>query len=225
MKALKKFSLKSILLKLNIILFCGVLFFGCTIQDDQLDPYSFLPPLYTPGINEMLFLQIDFMTKVFERGGSHILPHHITKTDSLEIGVLYLPDNDIKVCITLTLFYKPSRGVIFHDTINGKIGSTGNGLPIYRESSHCERLSTKIDMPDITDFQVIFNEKNVTIDYEAIWSAINDLEVLPKYLESNKKIGLFLYTPNVDNQSEWKWYIIMNHGEKRFNNNDHGSPY
>ena len=50
-------------------------------------------------------------------------------------------------------------------------------------------------------------------DHQSIWAAIDNLETVKNYRESNPevKISLFLYTPSVGigNPEEWDWFVIL----------------
>ena len=80
-------------------------------------------------------------------------------------------------------------------------------------------LDEALEMPELADFyEVVPGEseeglQSMDPDHQAIWAAIDNLEAVKNYRESNPeaKISLFLYTPSVGigNPEEWDWFVIL----------------
>ena len=73
-------------------------------------------------------------------------------------------------------------------------------------------------MPPVSQFEKVMYDEHAfypaVIDYQAIWSNIDNLVQVQAYRQSNPnaKVNLFLYTPSVGvgNPAEWDWYVILN---------------
>ena len=160
--------------------------------------------------NKIVLLQVDFMTNVFEGAKEQNFSSNISSSDTIPISIDYKAPGDFG---SITLYYQPTSEMVF----DGTIIWMGTGQIKYPENfispEKFSKLETSIDLPDISKFQTIFyNLHNQSIDYASIWSSINKLEIVADYLKSNKKIGLFLYTPSVGvgDPYEWDWFVIMN---------------
>jgi hypothetical protein len=73
------------------------------------------------------------------------------------------------------------------------------------------RVNSALPEPDSSRFQIIHYDKFQSIQTTEIWQAIGKLKVTEDYLQFNKHIGLFLYTPSVGigNPLEWDWFVFL----------------
>jgi len=183
---------------LYLIAIVLLILLGCTKDDELINS------------NRIVLLKVDYMTEVFEGGKEIILSNNSPDTDTLPINVIYYPPGDFG---NITLYYQPTNEMIFDGSIIW-MGTGHINFPEEFDSAESfSKLETEIEQPEISEFQIIFYELNYQpIDYTEIWSAINKLEIVSDYLKSNKKIGLFLYTPSVGvgDPNEWDWFVIMN---------------
>ena len=183
--------------KFSIIISILILF-GCSKNDES-----------KPS-NNIILLQVDYMTNVFEGGKKLTLSTCISNSDTLPISVYYMPPSDFG---SITLYYRPTNEMVF----NGTIIWMGCGQIIFPESfdsaNSFATLESELQQPDTSRFQIIFYELyNQPINYANIWNAISKLKIVSYYLNGSKKIGLFLYTPSVGigDPNEWDWFVILN---------------
>ena len=159
--------------------------------------------------SNILLLRVDYITNTFEGGHEQILSKGITESDTIPISVEYALPGDIG---NIRLIYNPTLETIF----NGSIIWMGTGKISYPKSfydpSKYQKLSNKLDLPDSSHLHHLkyFSPKN--FDYSNIWESINDLKIVSEYLNSQKKIVFFLYTPSVGvgDPNTWDWFVIMN---------------
>ncbi len=173
-------------------------------------------PEETPKENKVLLLKINYMTYAFEGGKELIFSERISTSDSLPIITNYKSPGDFG---SISLFYQSKNDTLFHGTVHW-MGSGEIYYPRQFESiDKFSFLGTSIATPDRSKFQVIkySNEKSdedliAAANYSRIWSSISKLKIVSDYLKSNKKIGLFLYTPGVGagDPTKWNWIIILN---------------
>ncbi|MDR0661170.1 MAG: hypothetical protein LBG19_10320 [Prevotellaceae bacterium] len=83
---------------------------------------------------------------------------------------------------------------------------------------HSSSTSTSRIKPDNSQFQIIhIDEHCIPSSFESIWEPVSNLEKVRDYYNSNKKVGIFLYTSGVgypDDQinkhkEDWRWFIVM----------------
>ena len=179
-------------MKKTYLIGLSLLLFGCIKED-----YS-----------KILLLKVDYMTNTFEGGYEQVLSKGITESDTIPISVEYVPPGDFG---NIRLIYKPTSETIF----NGSIIWAGTGKISYPKSfsepSKYQKLSTQIGL-DSTQIQYLkyFSPRN--LEFSNVWESINDLKVVSEYLNSQKKIVFFLYTPSVGagDPNTWDWFVIMN---------------
>lgn len=179
----------------KFILFIGIIFlFGC-VKEDAFEPST-----------KIVLLQVDYMTHVFEGGKELLISSESPNSDTIPISVDYKPPGDVG---SIALYYQPNSKMIFE----GIIVWMGTGRIRYPENfllpTDFNKISNSISLPNPTRFQTIFNYH--PDGYGAIWGAINKLEIVEDYIKSNKKIGLFLYTPGVGfgDPAKWDWFVIL----------------
>lgn len=157
-------------------------------------------------INTILLLRVDYMTYKFEGGTEQTISKGLTNSDTIPISVDYKSPGDFG---NISLYYQPTNDLIF----DGSIIWMGTGVIAYPKSfttpDNYPTISTNSAQPDNSRFQKVFYSGS--IDYSKIWSSVSNLSIVSEYLKSNKKIGLFLYTPSVGvgNPYEWDWFVIM----------------
>lgn len=174
-----------------------VLLFGCSKDDES------------KVSNTILLLQVDYMTNVFEGGKEIPISFCNSSSDTIPISVDYKEPGDFG---SIALYYQPTNEMIFNGTIIW-MGTGKKSFPNdFNSADSFLKLGSEIEQPNITRFQITYyNLYNQPIAYTNLWNAINKLEIVADYLNSNKKIGLFLYTPSVGvgNPNEWDWFVIL----------------
>lgn len=185
-------------MKKTVILISILFLFGCSKDDDS------------KHSNSILLLKVDYMTYVFEGGKELSISTSISSSDTIPISVDYRPPGDFG---SITLYYQPTNDMIFNGTIIW-MGTGQISFPSDFDSPNSfSELESEIEKPVITRYQTIYYDlNNQPIEFTNLWSAINRLEIVEDYLNGNKKIGLFLYTPSVGvgDPNEWDWFVILN---------------
>ena len=160
--------------------------------------------------NKILLLQVDYTTNIFECGKELIITGQVSDSDTIPIYIDYKAPCDFG---NISFYNQPTNELIFDGSIiwmgTGQINYPEN----FQSSDKFAELESSIEQPDSSEFQIIYYDLyNQQIDYALIWNSINKLEIVVDYLKSNKKIGLFLYTPSVGvgDLNEWDWFVIMN---------------
>jgi hypothetical protein len=156
--------------------------------------------------NTILLMKVNFRSYKFEGASEETIIKGLAKTDTLPIKVVYKSPNDFGY---LTLYYQPTGDLIFDGSIiwmgTGKISYPTS----FQNASSFPLNKFSMTMPDSSRFQTIFESGD--IKYEKIWNAISNLSIVSEYMKSNKKIGVFLYTPGVGvgDPNKWDWIILM----------------
>lgn len=189
----------------NFILSLGVVALLASCSSDDSNSLQ-----ETPAANKVVMLKVDLETNAFEGGKEFTFP----EADTFTISTIYNDPGDFG---DITLKYEEVDETIFA----GDIIWMGLGEMTYPEALNATgdfpSIETSVPMPAQEDFElVIYSEYSYypdAIDYQAIWDAIDDLQVVEEYRDSNPdaKINLFLYTPSVGagNPAEWDWYVIL----------------
>jgi hypothetical protein len=156
---------------------------------------------------KMLLLKVDFLKRNFEGGKELNFNSIITSGDSLPLKKLYESPSDFG---NITFLYRTTNDTVF----SGDIVWMGTGRLIYPRafdtSSTFKKLKTMIEKPVDSRFQElhrVFYQNKDTIP----WTAINNLEIVQTYLQYNKKVGYFIYTPSVGvgDPAEWDWIFVF----------------
>lgn len=162
--------------------------------------------------NKVLLLKVDMQTNTFEGGKELIFDEY----DSFTIDVDYNSPGDFG---DITLKYQEANANIFAGTIVW----AGSGEMTYPQALNAPAslttLTTEVDMPNIDDIELVpygtsaLSHYPDLINYDAIWNAIDDLQLVNQYRAANPnaKVNLFLYTPSVGAgiPAEWDWYVIL----------------
>ena len=188
----------------NLILLLGLSlsFIACSDDSDN--------NLQNQTENKVLLLKVDLETNVFE-GGKELI---FSASDNFTITTDYNSPGDFG---DITLMYEEANANIFAGTIVW----AGSGAMTYPEmlnaTASFATVAQPVAMPATEDFKLVeydeFNYYPEEIDYNAIWDAIDNLQVVKEYRLANPdaKVNLFLYTPSVGvgNPAEWDWYVIL----------------
>ncbi|GGB85774.1 hypothetical protein GCM10007424_27330 [Flavobacterium suaedae] len=189
----------------NFILSLGLVALLASCSSDDSNPVQ-----ETPTANKVVMLKVDLETNVFEGGKELTFP----EANSFTISTIYNEPGDFG---DITLKYEEVNETIFA----GDIVWMGLGEMTYPETLNTADDFLSVDetvaFPMEDNFQIIeYSEYNYypeSIDYSAIWGAIDNLQIVQEYRDSNpdSKINLFLYTPSVGvgNPAEWDWYVIL----------------
>lgn len=180
------------------------LLLSCDNNDDNQEPEI------QNETNKVALLKIDFLTNTFE-GGKQF---EFAPSSSFTISSTYNPPGDFG---DVQLYYSELDEIMFDGTIHW-MGLGGMSYPT--EIAMPEDFATVGDalpLPSESEFQKVMYVDYAyypdAIDYESIWNAINNLEIVSSFRESNPNgdIHLFLYTPSVGvgNPEDWDWYIFM----------------
>lgn len=160
--------------------------------------------------NQLLLLQVDYVTHTFEGGKVLSIDSEITAVDTIPIIVNYLPAGDFG---NISLFYESEDQMIFDGSIIW-MGTGERKFPVdFASVNDFSTIENPIPKPDNSKFQFIHqNSLLEDFDYQSIWDAISNLEVVEEHLTSHKKIGIFLYTPSVGagDPNTWDYYVILN---------------
>ncbi|MBY8963415.1 hypothetical protein KJK34_11685 [Flavobacterium sp. D11R37] len=190
----------------NLLLMAGMALLLVSCSEDSESPLN----NDTPSDNKVLLLKVDFETNVFE-GGKELT---FEDAEGFTITSDYNSPGDFG---DITLMYEEANDTIFA----GDIVWAGLGQMTYPESladdSAFASLPDALPMPSLQHFEIVEYDEYAyypeVIDHEALWAAVDNLQVVKEYRESNPdaNIRLFLYTPSVGvgNPAEWDWFIIL----------------
>lgn len=160
--------------------------------------------------NQLLLLQVDYVTHTFEGGKVLSIDSELTSIDTIPIIVDYKPAGDFG---NISLFYESEDQMIFDGSIIW-MGTGERKFPTnFASVDNFSTIENSITKPDDSDFQFIHQTYSQTdIDYQPIWDAISNLKVVEDYLTSHKKIGVFIYAPSVGvgDPNTWDYYVILN---------------
>lgn len=147
------------------------------------------------------------MTYNFEGGNEQFINSKITDSDTIPITVNYKAPGDFG---NIALYYQPTNDLLFDGSIIWMGTGTIKYPKTFKSAGSYPLLDNPIDKPDDSRFNSIFGKP--PSDYSLIWNSVGKLKIVSDYLKSNKKIGLFLYTPSVGigNPYEWDWFVFMN---------------
>jgi hypothetical protein len=196
-------------MKNKILLFSAFLLLGACADDDSTTVDNPQNEIVTG--NKVLLLKVDLTNSTFEGGKELSFEDH----DAFTISPVYNVPGDFG---DITLKYAELDQPIFAGTIHWM----GLGEMTYPEAltgaEEFEATDVAVPMPAQSDFEIVeydglqpyFIE---TLDYNAIWNAIDNLQIVSDYRATNPdaKVRLFLYSPSVGvgNPLEWDWYVIF----------------
>lgn len=164
----------------------------------------------TDPANKVMLLKVDYLGNVFEGGVELEFPD----ADTFTISSQYNPPGDFG---DVSLYYEETGQPLFMGSIIWM--GTGNMVfPCFMNMpDEFVSLVTPVPMPATDQFEKVMYDEFAfypdPINYAAIWDAIDDLQQVQAYRQSNPnaKVNLFLYTPSVGigNPAEWDWYVIL----------------
>ena len=171
---------------------------GCTADDKDIN--------VNDG-NRVLMLKVDYTTNKFEGGIEFIFP---SDTETFTITNEYVSPGDFG---SIKLFYKELDAVLFYGTITWN----GLGKMIFPEklkpAGDFKYVLTEDYIFPGKGFENVFELNEQEADYNQVWSQIQNLVLVRKYLSANpsQKVKIFLYTPSVGagNPSDWVWIIYL----------------
>ena len=158
-----------------------------------------------PNYGKILLLRIDYMSQVFEAGTEINLSTYTDYHDSIPVKREYVTPSDFG---NVRLLYKGSNDTLF----DGSICWMGKGrvkFPhIFDTATTFKRLPKPINKPNPDRFQ---NLHDIGFHDSLPWHAVNNLEVIKNYMAANKKIGYFLYTPELGMWDPYssKWFLVL----------------
>lgn len=160
--------------------------------------------------NKVLLLKVDLLTNTFEGGKELFFPDN----ENFTISTVYHPPGDFG---DITLNYDEVNMPIFA----GGIIWMGLGEITYPESMDAPEeftlTQTEAEMPAPSEFALVYYEEFANypevIDYESIWDAVDNLNLVKLYriINPQAKVNLFLYTPSVGigDPADWDWIVIL----------------
>ena len=165
-------------------------------------------PLPAPAnANDVLFLQVDYLTNAFEGGKEFSFP---TPTPTFTITNQYDQPGDFG---GVKLTYAELNEPLFDGTIIwlgcGQMNFPQNLLP----ASRFDTVATRGVVMPSAGFENVFNPGNQSLDYITPWRSAQRLVKVRQYLAANPgtTVKLFLYTPSVGvgNPADWNWILFL----------------
>jgi hypothetical protein len=184
---------------MKILLACfALMLFSCSKEKTE--------TLDDLGPNKVLLLKVDYTNNTFESGKELLFQNNATFTISKQ----YVTPSDFG---SIKLFYQELNQPIFDGTIVwmglGSIAYPTDFLP----ATDFAAVLTNDFVTPAAGFENIHNPNNTPIDYQPIWSAVQNLVKVRAYLASNPTatVKIFLYTPSVGigNPADWDWILIL----------------
>jgi hypothetical protein len=164
--------------------------------------------IVVPPTTKIQLLIVDYTTFNFEGGKEINLTKSVPTDDSIPISVNYKAPLDFG---NIQIFHKLSNDLLFDGSIIWMGKGTIKFPTAFDTSTTFVRVNSALPEPDSSRFQIIHYDKFQSIQTSEVWQAISKLKVTEDYLQFNKHIGLFLYTPSVGigNPLEWDWFVFL----------------
>jgi hypothetical protein len=193
----------------NKLLLMGLCLSVMACSDDNSDPVDENPQ----SGNKVVLLKVDATNFAFE-GGKEL---SFEEASSFTISHEYNLPGDFG---SIKLKYEELDAPIF----DGDIHWMGLGGMNYPEAidpvSSFASIATAVPMPDESSRELVLYDEFVPVDewpyaanYEQLWDAVDNLQIVKEYREANPgaKVHFFLYTPSVGvgDPAEWDWFIIL----------------
>ena len=194
----------------RILVLLSVFLFSFCAKNKQSTPEPSLGHItasQTPT-NKIMIFKVSYLNYIFKGAKEIILSNSVQTFDSLPFRITRqgLDFGNI------TLFHKSTNDSIFDGSIiwmgSGKIKFPAK----FDTSAAFVKLNYYMMIPDSTRFQFVYYVYSPTsIDFDKLWSALNNLEIVKQYLVFNKKIAIYLYTPSlgIGNPYEWNRIVFM----------------
>ena len=176
----------------------ALMLFSCTKENTETPDNS--------GPNTVLVLKVDYNNQTFEAGKELLFPN----TSTFTISKHYVPPSDFG---SIKFIYEEVNLPLFDGTIVW-MGLGGITYPTnFSPASDFSVVTTTDYVTPAAGFENIHNLNNTIIDYQPIWSAVQNLVKVRQYLASNPTatVKIFLYTPSVGigNPADWDWILIV----------------
>lgn len=164
----------------------------------------------TPQIpNDVLLLQIDYLTNTFDGGKEFTFPN---QTTTFSITNQYVTPSDFG---SIKLFYSELNQLLFEGTIHWM--GTGSILfpTVFQPATSFSFVNTLVPIPmPAAGFQNVFNPDNTVYNYQEIWNSFAYLQKTGDYgyWQTNTvapKIFLYMPSVGVGDPATWKWIIIL----------------
>jgi hypothetical protein len=158
------------------------------------------------GPNKVLILKVDYTNHTFEAGKELLFPN----TSTFTISKQYVTPSDFG---SIKFIYEEVNLPLFDGSIvwNG-LGSISYPTD-FSPASDFSVVTTADYVTPASGFENIHNLDNTIMDYQPIWSAVQNLAKVRQYLASNPTatVKIFLYTPSVGigNPADWDWILIL----------------
>ncbi|SCY50428.1 hypothetical protein [Flavobacterium caeni] len=158
--------------------------------------------------NQVLMLQVDFETHVFE-GGKKLF---YQSAETFAIASDYDPPGDFG---GVTLRYAETNEMLFAGTIIW-MGTGQMTFPAgLNPAGSFATIASPVPMP--TSIETVqytqFAYYPEPMPYQAIWNAVDHLQVVAQFRASNPNgtVHVFLYTPSVGvgNPAEWDYFVML----------------
>ena len=170
------------------------------------------PVTNTDTTNKVLVLKVDLLTNAFE-GGKEL---EFEDAETFNISADVNPPDDFG---DITLKYQETSEPLFA----GGIVWMGTGEITYPafEMPGTFQTVAALPVPPAADFEYAYSytgdyfyqDYYDNVDYNAIWQAVGNLNLVNQYRTENPdaKIKLYLYTPGigVGDPTIWKWIIFI----------------
>lgn len=191
----------------KILLFAGLCAFMVSCSDEDNNNTNTLPPV---SGNKVLALKVDLLTNTFE-GAKEL---EFEDLDGFSIGVDYNAPGDFG---DVTINYAEAQQPLFAGTIIW-MGTGEISYPEFQPAGAFESSNGEAALPANEDFELIANGEGEaapwqSLEYDEIWDAIDNLDVVKAYRQQNPNaaVKLYLYTPSVGigDPAEWDWIVFL----------------
>lgn len=195
----------------KLLLYLPLLFLivSCTKDFDDYAPIQETPN----ASRELLMLRVDFETNQF-KGGKLFHFEGVPMTPTIPLTETYLPPSDFG---NYKLAFTPTGEVIFNGPVTWMGTSSEIATPDYSAPETYPVLPTN-SAADLATAQyftptadIIASEGYTSFNYETIWNAVSNLEIVHQFTAENAKVGFMLYTPGlgVFQPQHADWFIIL----------------
>lgn len=162
--------------------------------------------------NKVLMLKVDLLTSEFE-GGKELT---FEEASTFTIATNYNVPGDFG---DIKLKYEELDAPLFEGTIHW-MGLGEISYPVIDPVPSFDTIENAVAIPDEALRDVVEYIDGMPVEewpyapnYEEIWGAIDNLELVKEYRESNPnaKVHFFLYTPSVGvgDPADWDWFVIL----------------
>lgn len=205
--------------KIIFLVSIALLLLGCSPDQDTTLPNSAQPENrqshttynhHLPYANKIVLLKVDFLTHHFE-GGKELV---FKGAQNFTIASVYQSPGDFG---GVSLKYAELNETFFEGTIHW-MGLGQMQYPEQLDSADAfQTISNAVPMPNASLLATVAYDEFAyypdPMPYAALWSAVENLQVVAQYRVSNPQstVNIFLYTPSVGmgNPEDWDYFIIL----------------